>query len=57
MSSFVFGYSDVLMIFIKDISEKVKKDDIKLVNTYKEEILSTISHNLKTPLNSMVLYL
>lgn len=43
------------MLIMNDISEKVRSQHLKEVNTYKDRLLATVSHDLKTPLNGMVL--
>lgn len=43
-----------LMIIIDDISKKVIDERLRDVETYKEKLLSMITHNLKTPLNGIL---
>lgn len=43
------------MVIMNDISEKMMNLRLKEGDKYKDEMLSTITHNLKTPLNSMIL--
>ena len=42
------------MLMLMDISEQVKNKRLKEINLYKDELLSTVSHDLKTPLNGML---
>jgi len=44
------------MIVFSDISEKIRRDRINKLNNYKDEMLSLMSHYIKTPLNAMNLY-
>lgn len=43
------------MVIMNDISEKMINLRLKEGDKYKDEMLSTVTHNLKTPLNSMIL--
>jgi len=47
---------NALIIFFNDVSDKIYHERILMINAYKEEMLSSISHNLKTPLNAIMLY-
>lgn len=42
------------MVVIDDTSEKVFNERLKELNNYKDDLISTISHNLKTPLNGII---
>ena len=44
-----------MLCVIKDIEKEVLKDRKKKINIYKTEMLLSISHNLKTPLNGIKL--
>jgi len=44
-----------LLIF-SNISAKIQKARLALFNSYKNEIYAFLSHNLKTPLNALILY-
>lgn len=43
------------MVIMNDISEKMMNLRLKEGDKYKDEMLATVTHNLKTPLNSMIL--
>ncbi|EAS02763.2 response regulator receiver domain protein (macronuclear) [Tetrahymena thermophila SB210] len=47
--------NDAVMVIMNDISEKVMNLRLKEGDKYKDEMLATVTHNLKTPLNSMIL--
>ena len=42
------------MLIINDISEKKRVNDLQKANEYKDTVLATVTHDLKTPLNSIV---
>ena len=46
--------SHSLMIVITDVSEKKKASELKKMNDFKDVVLASVSHDLKTPLNSML---
>ena len=41
---------------MNNISNTVLKSRIEKINFYKNEVLAAMSHNLKTPLNGMMLF-
>ncbi len=45
------------MVLISDITQKVINERIVELDSYKNELLSTITHNLKTPLNGIIILL
>lgn len=46
-----------VMAIINDVSQEMKLQRIKETNEFKDKMLSSIAHNLKTPLNCMTLLL
>ncbi|KAL4491274.1 hypothetical protein ABPG72_021660 [Tetrahymena utriculariae] len=44
-----------VMVLLSDISQKVVNERMRQVNNYKNEMLSSITHNLKTPLNAVMI--
>lgn len=45
-----------LIVLFYDVSENVRQSRKIKVAEYKEKILCSVSHNLKTPLNAILLY-
>ena len=45
------------MVIMNNISDKIMQDRFNKIQTYKDKILNSISHNLKTPLNAINLFL
>ncbi len=43
-----------LMVIFTNISEKKQAKILKEIDGYKDDILSTVSHDLKTPLNGIL---
>lgn len=43
------------LVIMNDISEKVRLKHMKELDQYKDRLLATVSHDLKTPLNGMIL--
>ena len=44
------------MIVLDNISQSIRNERIEKVHQYKDAVLASLSHNLKTPLNSILLY-
>jgi signal transduction histidine kinase len=42
------------MIALEDISEKVNNLELIELDKYKDNILATVTHDIKTPLNGMI---
>lgn len=42
------------MIMIRNFTERIKYENIKIQNYFYEMITATVSHDLRTPLNSML---
>ena len=40
---------------MNDISEKIRLKHLKELDQYKDRLLATVSHDLKTPLNGMMI--
>lgn len=43
-----------LIINIMDISAKLKLRKMKEIESYKDQLLATVTHDLKTPINGMI---
>jgi hypothetical protein len=46
--------NESLMILMKDISRKIQIENLTKINKYKDNLLATVTHDIKTPLNSMI---
>jgi signal transduction histidine kinase len=47
------GKKSFMLIFM-DVSQKLKNKRLKELNEYKDHLLATVTHDLKTPLNGML---
>lgn len=43
-----------IMITLENISEQVLNDRLKEIDKYKDNLLASVTHDLKTPLNCMM---
>ncbi|KAL4497875.1 hypothetical protein ABPG72_000630 [Tetrahymena utriculariae] len=46
--------SDSLIVILNDISQRVTNQRLKQLDKYKDDLLASVSHDFKTPLNGMV---
>ncbi|CAD8102678.1 unnamed protein product [Paramecium sonneborni] len=44
-----------ILVIMNDISEKIRLKHLKDLDQYKDRLLATVSHDLKTPLNGMMI--
>ncbi|CAD8047721.1 unnamed protein product [Paramecium sonneborni] len=44
-----------ILVIMNDISEKIRSIHLKELDQYKDRLLATVSHDLKTPLNGMMI--
>ncbi|CAK84584.1 unnamed protein product (macronuclear) [Paramecium tetraurelia] len=44
-----------ILVIMNDISEKIRLKHLKELDQYKDRLLATVSHDLKTPLNGMMI--
>ena len=42
------------MVIVNDISKQMQLKKAEAINEYKDNLLATVTHDLKTPLNSMM---
>ncbi|EAR85650.2 ATPase, histidine kinase-, DNA gyrase B (macronuclear) [Tetrahymena thermophila SB210] len=43
-----------ILILMTNISDKIKNDFYKEINHYKDDLINTVTHDLKTPLNGII---
>lgn len=49
-----FQNHDSIMIVIKNITELVKYEKVKIENSFYEMLTATVSHEMRTPLNAII---
>lgn len=49
--------NEAVMVIMNDASEKIMNNRLREGDIYKDQMLATVTHNLKTPLNSMIVLL
>lgn len=43
-----------ILILMTNISDKIKTDFYREINHYKDDLINTVTHDLKTPLNGII---
>ncbi len=46
--------SKSVLIIVNDINTAIQNESLKLLNQQKDKILSSVTHDLRTPLNGMI---
>lgn len=54
---FDWNNANSFLLLFNDISSKFRETQIKELHSYKQKILESVSHNLKTPMHCVRLYL
>jgi len=56
VSKFLRNETTSMILIFNDISDKVMKERLAVLNMHKDHLLATVSHELKTPLNAIFGY-
>lgn len=57
LSTYQVNGRKAVLVIINDVSQVIRHKQMQLLANYKSKILENMSHNLKTPLNGLMLYL
>lgn len=55
MADFLWDNTHSLIVLFNDVSDQVREKQVKKLNRFKNKVLENMGHNLKTPLNCIML--
>jgi signal transduction histidine kinase len=53
----VWGEEEGVLLILNDVSLKIMNEKLREIERFKDKMLSTVTHDLKTPLNSIIMIL
>jgi signal transduction histidine kinase len=57
MVSCLWGDEEGVLLILNDVSLKIINEKLREIERFKDKMLSTVTHDLKTPLNSIIMIL
>lgn len=57
MVSCVWGEEEGVLLIFNDVSLRIVNEKLREIEKFKDTMLSTVTHDLKTPLNSIIMIL
>lgn len=57
MVSCVWGEEEGVLLIFNDVSLRIVNEKLREIERFKDKMLSTVTHDLKTPLNSIIMIL
>jgi len=55
MVSCLWGDEEGVLLILNDVSLKIINEKLRELERFKDKMLSTVTHDLKTPLNSIIM--
>jgi len=55
MVSCLWGNEEGVLLILNDVSLKIINEKLRELERFKDKMLSTVTHDLKTPLNSIIM--
>jgi len=55
MVSCMWGDEEGVLLILNDVSLKIINEKLRELERFKDKMLSTVTHDLKTPLNSIIM--
>jgi len=55
MVSCMWGDEEGVLLILNDVSLKIINEKLREIERFKDKMLSTVTHDLKTPLNSIIM--
>lgn len=53
----MWGDEEGVLLILNDVSLKIVNEKLREIERFKDKMLSTVTHDLKTPLNSIIMIL
>lgn len=53
----LWGSEEGVLLIFNDVSLKIINEKLREIERFKDKMLSTVTHDLKTPLNSIIMIL